>query len=77
MVGRGGINIFGFAPNARCFLCDTYTGDGWYLEEAIRILTENCQVISNSLVDSWEESTYESRVKELREQGQAYLDKGE
>ena len=53
MVGRGGEGIFGFAPNAKCFLINFFeyvTPD--LVEEAVEVLCKNCQVIANSLVDT-------------------------
>lgn len=58
MVGRGGEGVFGFAPNAQCYLADYYTGDDLGKVAAVKTLCDNCQIIASSLVDTWDEERY-------------------
>ena len=59
MVGRGGNSIFGFAPNAQCYLADYKTsGTTDNIDQTVKDLCDNCQIIASSLVDVNEESAY-------------------
>jgi hypothetical protein len=59
MVGRGKNSVFGFAPNAQCYLADYKTsGTTTDIDHTVKDLCNNCQIIASSLVDVRDEDYY-------------------